>query len=224
MKRFVFVGLGLLALAAAPASAADLPRGVYKAPVMISAYNWTGIYVGLHGGYAWGSSNGVDLTGGFIGGQIGYNWQAAGSPWVFGFELDSAWADLGRTDTVVSGSSTVVTVASRAHYMGSLRPRVGYAWDRTMLYLTGGLAWASNKVSVSATAGAFTAGISDTQTHLGGTIGTGVEHAFTPNLSGKIEYLYTAYSRETYFPGIGGGVSADADTHAIRLGLNYNFR
>lgn len=225
MKRLVTAGVSLAALVAAmPASAADLPYNLpYKAPAAYSVFNWTGFYVGIHGGYAWASSSDLDLKGGFIGGQVGYNWQAMGSPWVFGIELDSAWADIGRNSVVGTGAG-VISVQSRAHYMGSLRPRIGYSWDRTMLYATGGLAWVNNRVRVNTTVGGFTAGVSDTQTHLGGTIGAGLEHAFSPNLTGKIEYLYTGYSRETYFSSIAGGFNADASAHTVKAGINYLFR
>ena len=225
MKRFVLAGLGLLAMVAA-APAADLPRSnvlPYKAPAAVVAFNWTGLYVGIHGGYAWANSSGVDLTGGFVGGQVGYNWQAPNSPWVFGVEFDSAWADLGRSDTFVSGG-TAVTASSDANYMGSFRGKVGYAWDRTMLYVTGGLGWVHNTVSITATSGSFTAGISDSRTQLGGLIGVGLEHAILPNLSAKVEYLYGAYGSETYFSGIGGGASLDADVHTLKVGLNYRIR
>jgi outer membrane immunogenic protein len=225
MKRFLVAGLGLLtAFVAAPAAAADLPRAMpYKAPAYVTSYNWTGFYIGAHAGYAWGASDPIDLSGGFVGGQLGYNWQAAGSPWVFGVELDSAWADFGSTNTV-AGSGVLVAVNSDANYMGSLRGRVGYAvWDRTMLYATGGVAWLNNEISVVATSGPFTAGISDTKTHIGGTIGVGIEHAFAPNLSAKAEYRYTAYGSETYFSSL-GGVSLDADTHKFLVGANLRFR
>ena len=103
MKRSVLAALGLVAAMAVPAAAADIPRGVpYRAPAYVTAFNWTGFYAGLHGGYGWSGSDGIDLRGGFIGGQFGYNWQGAGSPWVFGLEFDSAWADLGRTSSVAS--------------------------------------------------------------------------------------------------------------------------
>jgi len=91
MKRFVVAGLGFLALAAMPASAADLPRGQpYKAPAYVTQYNWTGFYLGINGGGGFGDSNWNGFavsnspTGGMIGGTAGYNWQGAGSPWVFG--------------------------------------------------------------------------------------------------------------------------------------------
>ena len=225
MKRSVLAGLGLLAAFAAPASAADLPRqmGTYKAPAMISAFNWTGAYVGLHAGYGWGSSSGVALRGGFVGGQIGYNWQGMGSPWVVGVELDSAWADMGRSDTVAGGGTTV-TVDSKANYVGSARVRVGHAWDRTLLYVTGGVGWVHNELRISATSGGFTAGLSDSQTHVGGTVGAGLEHALAPNWTAKFEYLYTAYNTKTYFSGIGGGVGADANSHTLKVGINYLIR
>ena len=228
MKRSFFAGLGLLALVAAPAAAADLPARdmPYKAPAYVTSYNWTGFYIGAHGGYGWGASNdsdNFDLRGGFIGGQVGYNWQAMGSPWVFGVEVDSAWADLGRTNAFATGVG-IVSVSSDANYIGSARVRVGYAFDRTMIYATGGLGWIDNEVSVNATVGPFTVGVSDSNMHIGGVVGAGVEHAFAPNWSGKVEYLYAMYNSQTYFSGIAGGFSADADVHTVKVGVNYRFR
>ncbi|HYI27379.1 MAG TPA: outer membrane beta-barrel protein [Bradyrhizobium sp.] len=224
MKRSVLAGLGLLALAVAPASAADLPRQMpYKAPAYVTSYNWTGFYIGAHAGYGWGNSDGLDLRGGFIGGQIGYNWQGMGNPWVFGIEVDSAWADFGRSDTFGTPAG-LVSVSSNANYQGSARGRIGYAFDRTMVYVTGGVGWINNEVSINATVAPFVIGAVDSQMHVGGVVGAGVEHAFAPNWSGKVEYLYSAYGRETYFNTFGGGFSADADTHTVKVGLNYHFR
>ena len=221
MKRLFVVGL--LALIAAPAVAADLPRQMpYRAPAYVTSYNWTGFYLGAHGGYGWGSSDGVDLRGGFAGGQIGYNWQRMGTPWVLGIEVDSAWADFGRSDTILTPFG-VLSFASNANYVGSARGRVGYAFDRTMLYITGGLGWIHNELSANATLGPFTIGVSDSKFHVGGVVGAGIEHAFNPNWSGKVEYLYAAYNSQNYFGSL-GGISADADTHTIKVGLNYHVR
>ena len=224
MKRSLFAGLGLLALVAVPAAAADLPRQMpYRAPAYVTSYNWTGFYLGAHAGYGWGASDGLDLNGGFVGGQIGYNWQAMGSPWVLGIEVDSAWADFGRSSTFATPVG-LVSVSSNANYQGSARARIGYAFDRTMVYATGGVGWINNEVSINATVLPFTVGVSDSQMHIGGVVGAGVEHAFAPNWSGKVEYLYSSYGKETYFNAFGGGFSADADTHTIKVGLNYHFR
>jgi outer membrane immunogenic protein len=225
MKRSFVAGLSVLAaLVAMPAAAADLPRATpYKAPAYVTSHNWTGFYLGVHAGYAWGTTDTIDLNGGFVGGQFGYNWQAAGSPWVFGGEFDSAWADLGRSGTIFMPAG-VLSLSSDANYQGSLRGRIGYAFDRTMIYVTGGLGWIHNELRVTAALPPFVFGASDSKLHVGGVVGAGLEHAFAPNWSGKIEYLYAMYNEKTYFGNLGGGIRADADTHTLKVGLNYHFR
>ena len=108
MKKVLLVTASLIALgAAAPAVAADLAARPYtKAPPMIAAvYDWSGFYIGANGG--WGSSRDCwdscagrrfvanegshDATGGTVGGQVGYRWQAG--TWVFGLEAQGNWAD-----------------------------------------------------------------------------------------------------------------------------------
>jgi outer membrane immunogenic protein len=149
MKKLLLAGISLAAMVGA-ADAADI-RPVHRAPppimTPVSAYDWSGFYVGINGGGIW---NGYS-SGGLIGGTIGYNVQ--NGPWVFGVE-----GDLGF---VSSGSHS---------YLGTVRGRIGFTWDRLLPYVTGGLA--------------FTGG--DT----GGVIGAGLEYAFTPQLSAKAEYLY----------------------------------
>src|SRR5258708_28442449 len=113
MKRSLAAGLGFLALAASiPASAADLPRGMpYKAPAAYApAYNWTGFYLGINGGGAFGNSdwNGLGVSnspgGRMFGVTAGYNWQQMGSPWVFGLEGDLDWPNV--KDTTICGAFT----------------------------------------------------------------------------------------------------------------------
>ncbi len=223
-RHFValIAAVGLAGVTSA-ASAADLGRRpVYKAEPapMAQVYNWTGLYVGIHGGYGWGDVSGLDVDGAFFGGQIGFNWQAPGSPFVFGVELDSAWANL-EGSAVIPG---VAGVASEIDYQGSLRGRVGYAFGPALLYATGGLAWMHNNAAIAAVvAPGFVVGASDDNTHFGWTIGAGLEYAFAPNWSAKVEYLYADYGAETYFSPIAGGFSLDAQTHTVKLGLNYRF-
>src|SRR5262249_17742057 len=105
MKKFILGVLGVATvapLATPPAAAADLPRRyeppiapVYVPPI---AYNWTGFYLGINGGGGWGHSNwdsagNFSLTGGLIGGTVGYNWQQG--PLVLGVEGDIDWSDIG---------------------------------------------------------------------------------------------------------------------------------
>jgi outer membrane immunogenic protein len=105
VKKILLTTTALLALGIAPAAAADLAARPYaKAPAAVAMYNWSGFYAGINGG--WGSSRNSwdetslgfavpfgshDATGGTVGGQIGYRWQAAS--WVFGVEAQGNWAD-----------------------------------------------------------------------------------------------------------------------------------
>ena len=173
MKRFVVAGLGFLALAAMPASAADLPRGTpYRAPAYAAQYNWTGFYLGINGGGGFGDSdwNGFAVSnspsGGMIGGTAGYNWQGAGSSWVFGLEGDIDWAFI--SDTVICGVGTACE--TRNNWFGTVRGRAGYAFDRIMPYVTGGLAVGDIKTSIAGVGSAH-----DTKT--GWTVGGGIEAA-----------------------------------------------
>lgn len=222
MKNILAAGVSALALlSVAPALAADLPaRMATKAPAYVQVFNWTGFYLGAHVGYGWadtevfGDSN---QDGFFVGGQLGYNWQAPGSNWVFGLELDSAWANLEDSRTVTVGGVTG-TVASEVDYLGSFRGRVGYAWDRTLLYVTGGLGWARQDISGSVPFPGFTATTSDSNVHFGYALGVGVEYALSGPWSVKAEYLYYGLGSESYF-----GTEVDLDVQTVKLGVNYRF-
>jgi outer membrane immunogenic protein len=191
---------------------ADAEREVLSA-------RWTHAY-----GWGDGSINGltgtVDLNGGFGGGQIGYNFQSGNIVW--GVEVDSAWADLGKSNTIFFGASSL-TSETKIDYMGSARGRVGYAPGNALWYATGGVAWMHNEISFSAVVPPFAVGIASDNTHVGWTVGAGVEWAFLPSWSAKVEYLYADYGSQTYFSGIAGGFSADAKVSTIKFGVNYLF-
>ena len=221
------LGLGLVQTA----SAADIARPVYKAQPapMLVGYNWSGFYVGIHGGYGWGDINSgtlggsSDIDGWFGGGQIGWNWQGAGSPWVFGVEVDSAFANI-ENDTTITSGGVVANAFSELDYFGTARLRLGYAFDRAMIYATGGLAWGHNEIGVSVAGPSFAAGATSSNTHVGYAVGGGVEWALAPNWSAKIEYLYLDLGSEQYFGGVGnGGFDADLQAHTVKVGLNYRF-
>ena len=211
MKKMLPGVVGLFALCAAgPAVAADLaPRPYVKAPppMVAAIYDWSGFYLGINGGGGSGhdcwtatSSNGVALpnvsegchsaTGGMVGGQIGYRWQAAS--WVFGVEGQGDWADLKG-----SNPSQIALIPynnqTKVDAIGLLTGQVGYAWDNVLLYVKGGAAVTDNKYTsffpvgnVFAAAGVpFNAA---TDTRWGGTVGTGLEVSFAPNWSVGVEY------------------------------------
>jgi len=264
MKKLIMGTSAALLLSAATASAADLAARPYtKAPpVAAQIFSWTGFYVGANAGYGFGNDENITTTGqaaanianvlggarpgsvrldndGFIGGgQIGYNWQFSPN-WVFGLESDIAYTDLRDTTRVtttalVGGASLNNTFASRLEYLGTVRGRVGYAFDRTLIYATGGLAYGEveNSVNFFGPAGQLQFTGANRETKTGYTVGAGIEHAFTQNWSLKGEYLYYDLGRETVnvavIPGNGGGGTGYNSTfrndgHVVRAGINYRF-
>lgn len=203
-----------VALAVTPSVAADL-RMATKAPVMapmVPAPNWNGFYIGAMGGYGWGDlrtdtafrgSFRDSLEGGFVGGTIGYNFQAPGSIWVFGIEGEGAAADI-QTD--------IPGFRARIDAFGSIRGRVGIAAGNVLFYATGGYALANLEERDFF-------GTTQSQTHDGYAVGGGIEYAFNPNWSLKAEYLYMDFDRKGYF----GTDRVRFDTSTVKGGINYHF-
>jgi outer membrane immunogenic protein len=205
-KRLLVSAVAMLAIAA-PASAADMATRapVYKAAAPL--FNWTGFYVGGHGGYGWGETENLRPNGWFGGGQLGYNWQYAPN-WVLGIEADISGGNL--SDTNAGG---VPLVNSKIDTFGTGRGRLGYTVDRVMFYGTGGLAWARDR----ATDGLF----QDDKTHVGWAAGAGLEYAFAPNWSTKLEWLYADYGGKTY--ALTAPTRVEPIDNTVKLGLNYRF-
>jgi outer membrane immunogenic protein len=223
MRRVLLTTVSLLAFSATAVLAADLPRSMpAKAPAYVPAgYNWTGFYVGINGGYGWGRSRwsgfgtSTDPSGGMAGLTGGYNWQALGSPWVFGLEGDIDWSDLRGSFTNAACPSGCET---RNNWLGTVRGRVGYAFDRVMPYVTGGLAVGD----IEANQGGF-AGVHDTKA--GWTAGGGIEAALgATKWTAKIEYLHVDLGNADC-----GGTACSVPTRVgfhsdlVRAGLNLRF-
>jgi outer membrane immunogenic protein len=225
MKKLLLAGVALFSLVTA-ASAADLAARPYtKAPALVSpAYNWSGFYAGVMGGYAWAS----DAKGGFGGGTVGYNWQTPGSQFVFGIEVDAAGSSLKSTQTqiqTVLGIPVAATVEDKIDAFGSVTGRLGVAVDASLLYVKGGYVWADNKVTATGTVfGIPVLSGSDSHIHSGYTIGGGIEYMFAPNWSAKAEYMYTNLSSETYTFAGSNIASGTIDFSTIKVGLNYHFK
>ena len=147
------------------------------------------------------------------GGQIGYNHQI--NNLVLGVEGDLGYFGVSRRAGDAGGNF----VQWRTQWDASLRGRLGLAIDRTLLYVTGGLALADLRVNgVTGLPLAFFP-FAATQTRVGWTVGAGVEHALTPNWTVRAEYLYSNYGNRT----IGPFAGVTMQTHKVRLGVNYLF-
>jgi len=240
MKKVLLVTASLIVLgAAAPAVAADLAARPYtKAPAMIAAvYDWSGFYIGANGG--WGSSRsswdflpGVvtfgegshDASGGTVGGQVGYRWQAG--TWVFGVEAQGNWA--GFKGSNISLFNATVRNESRIDAFGLFTGQVGYAANNVLFYVKGGAAVTSNDYRrfVAATNTLFAASNDDTR--WGGTVGVGLEYGFAPNWSFGVEYNHLFMQDRTLAfttPGglFAGNARVDQDVDLVTARLNYKF-
>ena len=219
------VAAGLLAVTGLAWGAdLSLPRVAPVAPV---PYTWTGIYVGLNAGYGdtklaetasgagFNGSASTNIPGGIGGVQIGANYQTG--PIVLGAEADF-------DGTVATKSLTIAGIASNTAevpWIGTLRARVGYAFDRLLLYATAGGAATQliSTVNVPAVGSSST-----TFTHGGWTAGGGIEVAVTESLSARVEYLYIDTGNFDV-AAIGGpppvAVSGRIQSNLLRAGLNY---
>jgi outer membrane immunogenic protein len=222
MKRLCLALVSLVALTGA-AAAADLsqppPPPVYsRAPVFVPPYSWTGLYLGINGGGGFGSSawdltGSRDVSGGLFGATLGYNYQVGGA--VFGVEGDLDWTD-------INGSSTTVCPAgckTSNTWLSTVRGRLGYAADRFMPFVTGGVAFGDVV--------AFTPGLPQaTADRTGWTLGGGLEAALAANWTAKVEYLYVDLGSFNCGLNCGAGLTTDNvsfHTNVLRAGLNYRF-
>jgi outer membrane immunogenic protein len=248
MKRYLLIFSGLLALAGSTGtvSAADQrPAPPAKAPATMP-YNWTGFYVGFNAGGGWGTSSWDALpssfkTSGVMGGaQFGYNWQF--SQLVLGLEADADWSSVtssGFTGCNVGSaaggcnpqSGTAVctvggltgTCGTSNDFLATVRGRFGYAYDRWMPYVTGGLAFGNIRTTGPTSApnavGMVTF-IGNDQTNLGWTVGGGLEFALPANWTAKVEYLYVNLGNA---PVCAGCSNATFTSNVVRAGINYRF-
>jgi outer membrane immunogenic protein len=225
MKRLILTACaGLIAVAvASPSLASDLPRPAYKAPLYTAPFSWSGFYVGINGGYGWGTSNwsstatagSVKPKGALAGGTIGYNLQTGAYVWGVEGDFDASW--MKGTDSAGTGVCAGIGCETKSTWFATGRARLGYAWDRWLPFITGGAAFGDIKMTPRT-------GASETKTKVGWTLGGGVEYAFMGPWSAKIEYLYADLGKATC-----GAATCGIDTEVtykaniVRAGLNYRF-
>jgi outer membrane immunogenic protein len=241
MKKVLLVTASLIALgAAAPALAADLAARPYtKAPAMIAAvYDWSGFYIGANGG--WGSSRsswdflpGVvtfgegshDASGGTVGGQVGYRWQAG--TWVFGLEGQGNWADFkGRNQSLFNAA---FDNESKINAFGLFTGQVGWAVNNVLFYVKGGAAVTSDRFRSYASGTNVVVATTGDDTRWGGVVGAGLEFGFAPNWSAGVEYNHLFMQDRTHTfvdPVVGGVVGTDRirqDVDLVTVRVNYRW-
>jgi len=213
-----------------PSLAADLSRPVYKAPAYYSpepVFSWTGFYIGLNGGYGWSRFDGTGTFGpdsvtakGWLGGAtVGYNYQMG--QFVLGVEGDFDWANVKHDEPLFAG-----TITLKNDYFITAAARLGYAFDRTLLYGKVGAAWTRDKYDGNDGAGGTVTGSSN---RTGWMLGAGLEYAIWNNLSAKLEYDYLTFGSVTPNLTTAGGLavvgtaSVSLKTHIVKAGLNWRF-
>ncbi|MFS8036999.1 outer membrane protein [Xanthobacter sp. AM11] len=234
MKRFLLATVALAALSA-PAAAADLATKYPVKAVAVPVFSWTGFYIGANVGYGGDSftydvdyfglpvaAASITSSGFFVGGQIGYNYQFANNV-VLGLETDLQWSDIsGTVDASVLGLP-VLSAGSSVDYFGTIRARLGYAIDRFLPYITGGVAYGKTGTDVSVLGVPL---FSESSTSWGWTIGAGGEFAITNNWTFKAEYLYVDLGSSDVdatlvAPGV--VIGNDSKFHTFKAGVNYKF-
>jgi outer membrane immunogenic protein len=223
MKNRLFITAAALAIAMSGAQAADLPVDPPPLAAPAPADDWSGFYLGIHGGYGFGETEVTapgavfeyDIDGWLDGVQAGYNFQSG--MWLFGVEADIAISGIDGSGAIPQGP----TVTTDIDWLATIRARAGLHYDQWMPYLTGGVAFAD----VEHTATPPTVGLPASDTLVGWTVGGGVEAMFNPNWTAKLEYLYVDLEDFDILTGAAAPVPVtfDNDFHVIRAGLNYHF-
>ena len=243
MKKALLIATALIAVASSSALAADMrpPPPVYtKAPPPPPPFSWTGFYIGGNLGAAWTKTNisdslfGLNFNNGnnavFVaGGQVGFNYQFGNV--VLGVEGDFDWAANNNNSTVavVGPLGDLFTATANDRWMATVAGRLGYAFDRWMIYAKGGGGWVgANSFTVTdiTTGVSFNPGSSSTLS--GWLVGGGFEWAFANNWSFRAEYDYFGLSGRSFTVPVGilAGDTFTTGNNNIQMatvGINYLF-
>jgi len=233
-RSFIAAPAAMVAAVAGHALAADLPTPNLPPPLPAAVYNWTGFYLGINGGFGTGNSNWSDgpigTTGSFptsgflIGGTVGVNYQLG--EYVFGIEGDGDWTNLhGNSGSTCGAIAAVVpppvSCQTQSQWLATVRGRVGYAFDRILLYGTAGAAFGNIQ------AGLNPPSTFDSSIEAGWTAGAGLEVAFAPNWTAKAEYLFVdlpnACCTNVGKRGGTAGSIVSFNENIIRAGVNFKF-
>lgn len=226
MNRLALAVSALSLAVAAPAHAADLPSRYAPAPYYSPAplFTYNGLYAGVNGQFGFGSigtAGGPAGFGGPVGGlggvTVGYNYQQG--TLLVGVEGDIGFGSISSS----SHGGFSLNSGDAIHGLGTARVRLGYVWDRTLLYVSGGYAGASLNGSVSDFGGTPAYVLNESHYLNGYAVGLGAEFAVTTKISVKAEYLYTGFAQQGYFNSTRDALNANAHINLLRAGVNYHF-
>jgi outer membrane immunogenic protein len=243
----IILQLGMLVFCGA-VSAADLPteKAQIYAPPPPPAFSWTGFYAGVSGGYSVdhasypfivrddpafvSARSGLTERGGSVGLQVGYNYQLSNLPLVgdhlvLGIEGNAAWAGINGSSTTQTGLGPA-TFGTRIESFGSIGGRVGYAFDRLLIFFQDGIPYAVTKAYYNADG--FSGSSTGMRFRIGRQImvGAGLEYALNENWSVRADYLYTYVGAwwQTFSPGPASiGYMARTTFHTARVSVDYHF-
>jgi outer membrane immunogenic protein len=223
--RTSLIGLTLtsaLALSAYSANAADMyvpgPGGLKDSYVPVAS--WTGFYVGANVGLGISdishpTDEKIPSDVGFAGGgQIGYNFQFGHI--VVGVEADVSGLSLDATKPC---NNTAFKCHASEDWMATVRGRLGYAFNKTLLYGTAGVAFSELDAATINSAGTH---FTDDKSLTGYAVGGGIEYMFTPKWIGRAEYLYTNFGSDTYKLDV-PYKDVTTSIQQFRVGLSYKF-
>jgi outer membrane immunogenic protein len=245
MKR-VALAVALSTIAGSAAVAADLPpaQPMPRAPAIytpapVPYYNWTGFYIGGNAGVGWQQGNLSDPFGnsfgtsnslkGLGGGQVGVNYEFNNGV-VVGAEAMFDWRfnnnNTSPTITLLGPgglNGTTASITTNNQWLTTATGKLGYAWDRVMVYAKGGGAWVgSNNPTIALNGTGVPVNSSTSSSNWGWTVGAGAEYAFYGGWSARIEYDYIGLTNQTFT--VVPGIPATAPgTVAIPAGDQFTF-
>jgi outer membrane immunogenic protein len=222
-----FALTGVAAMASANAADLAVKAPVYKAAPMVYP-SWAGLYIGGHIGGAWGTTDVTDFdedrhqfknnsSGLFGGGTVGYNFQTGN--FVYGVEADFGGMGLSHS-TVEAGPNHITSQIGSGFYMDATA-RLGYAFDKTLVYAKGGYAFFDGPVTVVDPGEALT-GVKGLN---GWTVGGGIEYKIAPAWSVKAEYQFFDFGTTSVVmpPSDPDRFDNKLTVHTLKAGVNYHF-
>jgi len=240
MRKLLLTSIAVITLVVSSANAADLgrPVPVYSPVVYAPLFTWTGCYVGGNVGGVWamndwndailgdfGSSSATGVIGGL---QAGCNYQVRS--WVFGIQGDYDWTNVNNNNPVPL--FPLVSDQTRIKSLGSITGRVGYTFFQSQFlgYVKAGGAWEQGNFSFQV--GSFPV-TTATATQGGWTLGIGGEYAFSPRLTGFVEYDYYRFGNSNPGPLVctpavcgfaASNIGITTNVNVVKVGLNFKFQ